>query len=148
MSTPGIGHNSGAMNSIDDEAELEKIIRPAKAQYNMAAAEKREATGVMRDEKRDFQKNNEEVYAEINAIMESARDRMKSKLRNRPSYQEAEERKRDASVRMKAAVKLLKENGVDVAAFKQALRMADMDEVERQEYFQAINTYCSVLHLW
>lgn len=147
MSTPGIGHNSGCAEIVN-ETEVANLLRVAKAEYNSAAADKREATGVMRDEKRAFQKANAAEYEAITAIMEAARERMKGKLRTLPTYSDAEEQKRDASIRMKAVVKKLKDAGVDVAAFKQALRMGDMDIYERQEYFDAIDIYCKALKLW
>jgi uncharacterized protein (UPF0335 family) len=134
--------------NLTNEAELEKVIRVAKAEYNSAADIKREAIATMRDEKRAFQKANAASYEEITAIMDAARDRLKGKLRLSDSYRKAEDEKRDASARMKAVVKMLKEKGIDVAAFKQMLRMAEMDEIERQEYFDSIDIYCKVSRLW
>jgi uncharacterized protein (UPF0335 family) len=147
LSVAGIGHNSGYID-LSKESEIEKVVRVVKAEYNSAAAQKRDANGVMRDEKRAFQAENASVYEEINAIMESARDRMKTKLRNREAYQKAEDEKRDASIRMKAALKKLKAAGLDAAAFKQMLRMAEMDEEERKDYFDSIDLYCKVARLW
>lgn len=134
--------------NLMSEAEIEKVIRVAKAEYNSAAEIKREATATMRDEKRAFQKEQASVYEEIDAIRVAAMDRMKGKLRSRPAYRQAEEDKRDASQRMKAVVKMLKDKGIDVAAFKEALKMAEMDEIERQDHFDAIDIYCKVLRLW
>jgi uncharacterized protein (UPF0335 family) len=133
---------------LSKPAEIEKVIRVAKAEYNTAASIKREAAGTMRDVKRDFQKSNAAVYEEIDAIMSAARDRLKGKLRSLPDYQQAEDDKRDASQRMKAVVKLLKDRGIDVAAFKYALKLADMDQVEREEHFDNVDIYAKVLRCW
>lgn len=129
-------------------AEVEKVIRVAKAEYNMAASIKREAAGTMRDLKRGFQKSNAAVYDEIDAIMSAARDRLKGKLRSIPEYQQAEDDKRDAAQRMKATTKLLKDKGIDVPAFKFALKLAEMDQTEREDHFDNVDVYSKLLRLW
>lgn len=141
------GHNQ-CPGDVINETALANTLRVCQAEYNRAATDRREATAVMRDEKRAFQKVNAEVYAEINAIMESARERMKDKLRACPAYEQAEQDKKDAALRMKAVVKRLKGAGIDVAAFKQVLRMSELDRYEREEFFDAIDIYAKALRLW
>lgn len=140
-------HNFGPGEAIDERA-LSNVLRVCQAEYNRAAADKREAIGVMRDEKRAFQKGHAEAYEAIQSILNAAREDLKGRLRNSESYARAEEDKRDAALRMKAVVKKLKSQGVDVPAFKQALKMAELDIVERQEHFDNIDIYCKVLRLW
>lgn len=147
-----IGNNSGAdaTDEIEqlDEATLEKVVRVCKAEYNKGAQAKRHANEKLRDLKGDFKTAQAPVYAEIDAIMSSARERLKSKLETVPGYTQAEEDKRDASLTMKAALKKLKDSGVDVQAFKIANKMADMDPEERKEFFDAIDMQCKVMRLW
>jgi uncharacterized protein (UPF0335 family) len=150
VGTPGIGHNSeGACDApIIDETRLANVLRVAQAQYNRASADKRNAAEVIRDETRAFRDKNAEVYSEITAIMESARDRLKDKLRALPNYAQAEAEKRAASAKMREALKTLKAHGVDTRAFKLALRMGEMDKIEREELFDSIDIYCKALRLW
>lgn len=143
-----VSKTDNAGPQIVNETEVANTLRVCQAEYNRAAADKREAAGVMRDEKRAFTKEHAAVAEEINAIMEAARERMKDKLRVKPAYSKAEADKSDAALRMRAVVKKLKDAGVDVAAFKQALKMGEMDRFEREEYFDNIDIYVKALRLW
>lgn len=143
-----VSRTDNAGPQIVNETEVANVLRVCQAEYNRAAADKREAAGVMRDEKRAFTKEHAAVAEEINAIMEAARERLKGKLRNKPAYSQAEADKSDAALRMRAVIKKLKDAGIDVAAFKQALKMGEMDVFERQEYFDSIDIYAKALRLW
>lgn len=143
------GNNSANTESeVINEAELEKVMRVCQAEYNRGSQDKRHAAQKMRDEKRDFRAEQAAVYEEIDAIMASARDRMATKLRTREAYAQAEEDKKDASLRMKAALKKLKDAGCDPQAYKIANKMAEMDSVERGDFFDRIDLYCKALRLW
>ena len=144
-----IGNNSEASaTDIVNVKQLENVLRVCRAEYNAGAQVKRHANEKIRDERNDFKLRNADVYEEINAIMHSAKERMQQKLRSSENYTKAEEEKRDGSLRMKAALKKLKDAGGDVQAFKIANKMADMDPVEREEFFDAIDLYAKGLRLW
>lgn len=131
-----------------NETEVANVVRVCMAEYNTAAMHRRDANATMRDEKRAFQKKNAEAYEAIQSVLESAREKLKEKLRAQESYAKAEDDKRDAALRMKAAVKKLKAAGIDPAAFKVMLKMADMDEVERTEWFDMVDILCKAARLW
>lgn len=145
-----IGNNSGSSESdIVNETRLANVLRVGQAEYNQAAQAKRHAAEKLRDERNDFKLEQAPVYEEIYAIMSAAKDRMTAKLRARDGYARAEEDKRDASLRMKAALKKLKDAGVDIHAFKIANKMGvEMDAVERQEFFDKVDMYAKGLRLW
>lgn len=137
-------HNYGPVS----DGELEKLLRVSKAEYNRAAMDRREATATMRDVKRAMQRDKAAVFETISRIMEAARDDMKAQLRESDDYSQAEIDKRDASLRMRAVIKKLKDAGVDIAAFKQVVKMEEMDSIERGEHFDAIDRYATILRLW
>ncbi|KWT72383.1 hypothetical protein APY04_0177 [Hyphomicrobium sulfonivorans] len=144
-----IGNNSGAAaTDVVNVTNLENVLRVCRAEFNAGAQIKRHANEKIRDERADFRARHTDVYEEINAIMLSARERLQQKLRNSENYRQAEDEKRDGSLRMKAAMKKLKDAGGDVQAFKIANKMADMDPVERGEFFDAIDLYAKGLRLW
>jgi len=144
-----IGNNSGAAaTDIVNVTELEKVLRVCRAEYNSASMDKRHAAEKLRDLRNDFKVSQAEQYDTINAILTSAKEKLAEKLRGLNGYSAAEEAKRDASLRMKAALKKLKSCGADPQAFKIANKLGDMDPVEREEFFDAVDQYCKALRLW
>lgn len=144
-----IGNNSGAAaTDIINLTELEKIIRVCRAEYNQGAQAKRHAAEKLRDLRNDFKVSQAEQFETINAILTSAKEKLAEKLRGLDGYAAAEEDKRDASLRMKSALKKLKAAGGDPQAFKIANKLGDMDPVEREEFFDAIDMYAKALRLW
>jgi BMFP domain-containing protein YqiC len=144
-----IGNNSGtAATDIVNVSQLENVLRICRAEYNQAAQSKRHANEKIRDLRNDFKVSQAEQFETINAILTSAREKLAEKLRTLAGYVEAEEDKRDASLRMKAALKKLKDAGGDPQAFKIMNKLGDMDAVEREEFFDRIDMYCKAMRLW
>lgn len=144
-----IGNNSGAAaTDIVNVTQLENVLRVCRAEYNQAAQSKRHANEKIRDLRNDFKLSQVEQYETINAILTSAREKLAMKLRGLEGYSEAEDDKRDASLRMKAALKKLKDAGGDPQAFKIMNKLGDMDAVEREEFFDRIDMYCKAMRLW
>jgi len=144
-----VGDNSGNTKPEPvSVAQIENVVRVCQAEYNSASQDKRYAAQTMRDEKRAFRVEHASVYEEIDAIIHSARERMNGKLRARQAYAQAEDDKKDASLRMKAALKKLKDAGLDPAAYKIVNKMAEMSDVERDDFFDNIDIYAKALRLW
>jgi hypothetical protein len=142
------GDNSGQTEARQAENALECILRVCRAEYNAASQDKRYANEKMRECKNEFKESNASAYAAIDSIVRAAREELTGKLRELDGYEDAEEAKRDAALRAKAALKKLKDAGIDVQAFKIANKMAEMDAHEREEFFDAIDKHCKALRLW
>lgn len=145
-----VGGSNSAPMGVDaiDENKLTALLRQLAAAYNGAVLRRRHAAEKMRDEKRDLKTRETEVFDTIEAIRKSALEKMKIKLRERPAYVAAEKEKIEAAAEVREATTLAKENGIDVAAFKMALRLEQLDIVERQEHFDNIDIYAKCLKLW
>lgn len=146
-----IGSNSGNtsdVGGIDMTPALAQALQNLKSKYNRAALDKRHANEKIRDQKRDFKAANPDVYDAIESIRKSAIEKMHAKLAEKPEYTAAVNDRRNAADRMKEVVKLAKEHGIDMQAFKIVMKMADLDEVERAEFFDAVDMYATGLRLW
>lgn len=143
MSSPLIGDNSG-----NTENKLAGALHTVKARYNMAAQDRKNAAAVIRDLKADFKAANPEKQELIDKLKAEAREAMADAMRLHPGYIEAEIMKANAAKAMKEAIALGREYGLDMPALRQVLKMAEMDIVEREEYFDAVDMYAKALRLW
>lgn len=142
-----IGHNGGP-GMHGNEERLAGVLRKAERDYCLAALVRREAAAELREIRKAERARNLEAFQTIEDIMSSAREKMQARLRDNPGYVDAEERKKAASADMKAATKFVKENGLDIEAFKITMKMKEKDEVERAEFFDQIDISCKLLRLW
>lgn len=133
---------------ITDEHVLVGLLRSFQVPFNKAAMQKRHAAEKMRDQKRDFQSANPDVYDAIESMRESALEKMKEKLRARPEYVAAETDKTAAAKVMRDTMKEAKAAGIDTKALRFALKLQDMDLQERKDHFDAMDIYAKALKLW
>lgn len=135
-------------NYMGNSSPLESVLHTVKARYNSAAQDKRNAAAKMRDFRKDFKGKNPDLFEALSKAKADAANALLTALRSEPGFKEAEQLKRDGAAAQKEAIALAKERALDMRAVREVLKMAEMDPVECEEYFDRVDQYAKALRLW
>lgn len=145
--------NAGAtefVNGLANEQELTNALNRYKALFRRAEVDRKDAADRIKDRKKALRERDDTAgaLAAADETIKAARARATEVMEQDNEYATAKAEKDEASSSMREVLKEMKAAGIDVVAFKAALKLESLDLLERQNRFDNIDIYAKCLRLW
>lgn len=148
-----MSENAGATESVNglaNEQVLTNALNRYKALFRRAEVDRKDAADRIKERKKALRERDDTAgaLAAVDETIKAARARANEVMEQDNEYATAKAEKDEASSSLREVLKEMKAAGIDVVAFKAALKLETLDLVERQNRFDNIDIYAKCLRLW
>lgn len=138
------------VNGLANEQNLTNALNRYKALFRRAEVDAKDASDRMKERKAALREreDTQDALAAADETIKAARARANEVMEQDNEYADAKAEKTEARSSMREVLKEMKAAGIDVVAFKAALKLEQLDVKERETRFDNIDIYAKCLRLW